>query len=131
MSFIRKYTEKNSQPSFKLFFKFFLRIIPSIITNLFVFVFLYLFNDFLIKILDFFNSRNLERTKTRHLIENVINCKFCVKYYKSLIPFYMHYKNFNDQEDIENNCFQFMIVILNLFYCYCFCIFITFICYKI
>ena len=131
MSFIRKYTEKNSQPSFKLFFKFFLRIIPSIITNLFVFVFLYLFNDFLIKILDFFNSRNLERTKTRHLIENVINCKFCVKYYKSLIPFYMHYKNYNDQEDIENNCFQFMIVMLNLFYCYCFCIFITFICYKI
>ena len=130
MSFIREYTPKNSEPSSKLFLNFFLRIIPSAFSILLIFVLYYLFSDSLIILLHF-NDKQFYRTKMQHLKQNIIGCNSCIESPKNLIPFYMHYQDFMDQFSEKKNCFQFMIIMVNLFYCYFFCILITFISSKI
>lgn len=134
MSFIRKYTKKNEEPSFKLFLNFFLRIIPSMTTIFHLFVVFYLFSSSLINFLHFSvngTQENIYNTKIRHIFNNIMDCNGCVKDWKYLIPFYMQYANYNAHNGIDENCFQFMIVMVNLFYCYCICLLLTFISFKI
>ena len=130
MSFIREYTPKNGQPSGKLFFNFFLRIIPSFFSILIIFISYYLFSDALILVLHF-NDDRFYRTKMQHFKQNIMNCYSCTKKALNIIPFYMHYQDFGDQFASDKNCFQFILIMVNLFYCYCICILITYISSKL
>ena len=130
MSFIKKYADRKEGPTLGLFVNFFLRIIPSICIILIIFVFLYLLNDillssFMIIGIDYF------KTKIQNLKYNILNCYSCVQNISNLIPFYMNYQNFTSQTNTNESCFQFMIIMVNLFYCYCFCIILTYLSFKI
>ena len=132
MTFIRKYTEKTEQPSFKLFLNFFLRIIPSVIAVLLIFICFYLSNNSLIAALHLNNREDeIYNTRIQHMNENLMNCYSCTKSWKNLIPFYMHYSNYNEQDSLNGNCFHFMIIMVNLFYCYCICILLTYVVFKL
>ena len=129
MSFIRKYTEKDKEPSFKLIFNFFLRIIPSFITTFLIFGTFYFFKEGILSLLN--SSDILNKTRVQHLINNLVNCYSCVNDAKSLIPFYMHYRKYGDYFFKDKECMQFMLVMINMFYCYLFIIFIIYISYKL
>ena len=115
MSFLRKYTPKNEEPSFKLFINYFLHIIPSFLSIVIFFFTFYFHNDFvigaLVVILDIEYS-----TAIQHLKNNIVECNFCVNNIKSLIPFFLHYRNFTDQNNSDKSCFQFMLIMINLLY---------------
>ena len=130
MSFLRKYTPKNEEPSIKLFFNFFLHIIPSFLSVVIFFFTFYFHNDFIISALIIILDIDYS-TAIQHLKYNIVDCNFCVNNAKSLIPFYLHYRNFTDQNNSDESCFQFMLIMINLFYCYCFCILLIFIIFKI
>ena len=51
--------------------------------------------------------------------ENIMNCYSSTKSWKNLIPFYMHYSNYNEQDGLNENCFEFMTIMVNCFYCHC------------
>ena len=70
MSFIRKYTKKNEEPSFKLFLNFFLRIIPSMTTIFHLFVVFYLFSSSIINFLLWYLV-NIRRT-----IKKILETRF-------------------------------------------------------
>ena len=132
MSFIRKYAKKTEAPSFGLFLNFFLRIIPSIITLIIIFICFYVYNDSLIAALHLNEKeQNLYDTKIQHLTNNIMNCQSCINDWKNIIPFYMNYANYHEEDNFNENCFEFMIIVVNLFYCYCLCIFLTYISFKI
>ena len=132
MSFIRKYTKKTEQPSVKLFLNFFLRIIPSIFGIMIIFISFYIYNDALKTALHLNEKENdIHGTRIQHISDNLVNCQSCVNSWKNLIPFYMHYENYNEKNIFNQNCFQFMIIMVNLFYGYFFCILITYISFKI
>ena len=131
LSFLRKYTEKTKQPSFKLFLNFFLRIIPTIISIILIFICFYLFSNSLITVLHLNNRENeIYNTKIQHINANIMKCYHCTKDLKYLIPFYMQYTNYNAQDGLNENCFQFMIILVNLFYCFFICILLTYIVFK-
>ena len=130
MSFIKKYANRNEGPSLGLFVNFFLRIIPSIFIIVLNFLVFYLFNNILISIfmiigVDYFH------TKIQNMKVNLMNCYSCISNVSNLIPFYMNYHNFIGHTNTNESCFQFMIIMTNMFYCYCFCIILTFLCFKI
>ena len=132
LTFIRKYTRKTEQPSFKLFLNFFLRIIPSLFAILLIFICFYLSSNSLITVLHSNNREDeIYNTKIQHMNENIMNCYSCTKSWKNLIPFYMNYANYNEQDSLNENCFQFMIIMVNCFYCYCICILLTYIIFKL
>ena len=128
MSFIRKYTDKNEEPSFKLFNNFFLRIIPSFIIIYFYFFKLYFFSEGMMFML---LAKDANKTRMMHFRENLINCHTCVNNAKALIPFYIQYQNFVENISDNTECFHFMILMTNLFYCYLFVILLTYVSYKI
>ena len=129
MSFIRKYTEKNKEPSLELFINFFFRIIPSFFTVFIIFfIFYFLCEEMMYAMLikpDLFN-----RTRLQYLRDKLINCD-CVNNWKALIPFYIQYNNINEQFLQEKECFKFIIFMTNMFYCYLIVILLTFISFKI
>ena len=131
MSFLRKYINRDDGPSFGLFVNFFIRIIPSLCNILVIFIVYYAVNSILIlgfKIMGI----DVYTTKIQHLENNILDCRSCVSDAKNLIPFYMHYYNFKKLTgNINDNCFHFMIIFINLFYCYCFCIILTYLSFKI
>ena len=132
MSFFRKYANRDDGPSFSLFVNFFIRVIPFITNILTIFIAYYAVSDMII---DGFNVMGIDifTTKTQHLKENILNCRSCVSEIKNLIPFYMHYQDIDNElaGNINNNCYHFMIIFVNLFYCYCFCIILTYLSFKI
>ena len=129
MSFIRKYTRKNEEPSINLFFNFFLRIIPSFVTTIIFFLLFYFLSE---AMMDFLMDKDLfNRTRMQHFRKDLINCYSCMEEVKNLIPFYMQYQNFNEKIFESKDCFQFMIIMVNMFYCYIFVILLTYISYKI
>ena len=130
MSFLRKYTPKDEEPSFKLFLNFFLHIIPSFLSVVILFFTFYFHNELIIMILILILDIDYS-TAIQHLKKNIVDCNFCVNNAKSLIPFYLHYRNFTDQNNSDESCFQFMLIMINLFYCYCLCILLIFISFKI
>ena len=136
MSFIRKYTDKNEEPSYKLFINFFLRIIPSIVTVLIYFFILYFLSEGMMNF--FMRAHSFNKTRMQHFRNNLINCYSCINEATSLIPFNIQYKNFNFDYSSFNEinyddkeCFQFMIIMTNLFYCFIFFILLIYISYKI
>ena len=129
MSFLRKYS-LNEEPSFKLFLKFFLYIIPSFFSVVIYFISLYFANDLVIWVLVVIFQEDFSTT-ILHLKNNIVDCNFCVNNIKSLIPFYMHYRNFANQNNSDDSCFQFMLIMVNLFYCYCMFIIFIFVSFKI
>ena len=129
MSFLRKYT-LNEEPSFKLFLKFFLYIIPSFFSVVIYFLSLYFANDLVIWVLVVIFQEELSTT-ILHLKTNIVDCNYCVNNAKSLIPFYLNYRNFSDQIYSDDSCFQFMLIMINLFYCYCIFLLLIFISLKI
>jgi len=129
MSFLRKYS-LNEEPSFKLFLKFFLYIIPSFFSVVIYFISLYFANDLVIWVLVVIFQEDFSTT-ILHLKNNIVDCNFCVNNAKSLIPFYLHYRNFTNQIYSDDSCFQFMLIMVNLFYCYCIFIVLIFISFKI
>ena len=129
MSFIRKYTEKGKEPSFKLFINFFLRIIPSFIT---VFNIFFTFYFFAREQMVFSATDNIfKRTRLQYFLHNIIDCQSCVNNNYNLIPFYMQYQNFKENSSQNKECFQFMIIMMNMFYCYIFVLIITYLSFKI
>ena len=128
MSFLRKYT-LNEEPSFKLFLNFFLHIIPCFISVVIYFIAFYFANDIVIWIITFIFKQDYSMV-VQHLKENLVDCNFCVNNAKSLIPFYLHYINFTNQLHSDDSCFQFMLIMINLFYCYCIFIFLIFVSFK-
>ena len=129
MSFIRKYTRKNEEPSINLFINFFLRVIPSFVTTFLLFLLFYFLSEAMMDRLmekDLFN-----RTRMQHFREDLINCYSCMEKVKNLIPFIMQYQYFNEKQFDSKECFQFMIILVNMFYCYIFVIVFTYISYKI
>ena len=129
MSFIRKYTDKNEEPSYKLFINFFFRIIPSIVTTLIYFFMLYFFSEGMMHL--FMSDESFKKTRMQHFRENLINCYSCIENATSIIPFNMQYQHFSDSNYDNKECFQFMIIMTNLFYCYLFVIILTYISYKV
>ena len=130
MSFIKKYADRKKGPSLGLFVNFFLRIIPSISVIMIIFLAFYLFNDILISVfmiigIDYFH------TKIQNMKVNLMNCYSCISNASNLIPFYMNYHNFIGHTNTNESCFQFMIIMTNMFYSYCFCIILTFLSFKI
>ena len=102
LSFLRKYTEKTKQPSFKLFLNFFLRIIPTIISIILIFICFYLFSNSLITVLHLNDRENeIYNTKIQHINANIMKCYHCTKDQKYLIPFYMQYTNYNVQDGLN------------------------------
>ena len=130
MSFIRKYKKKNEEPSILLFLNFFLRVIPSFSTLFICFFIIYFMN---IPLMEYLLSENVvKKTRIQHFNENLIKCYSCINDIKGLlIPFYMHYQNFTKINMNNKECFQFMIIMVNMFYCYLFVILLIFISYKI
>ena len=122
MSFIRKYTGKNEEPSFKLFLNFFLRIFPSIFTTLLYFFIFYFFSESMMLLVK--SEEGFKRTRLQHMRNNLINCNSCINDISDLIPFHMQY---NENSD----CFQFMIIMMNLFYCYIIFILLMYIGFKV
>ena len=123
MTFIRRYNDRNREPSFKLFINFFLRIIPSFfIVAMIFFFFYYLYEAFII------SFKKINPTKFHHYIKNIHNCNYCMGNIKSLIPFLIQYKDF---KDYKAGCFQFIIFTTNLFYCYIIVILLTYFSFKI
>ena len=131
MSFLRKNTKKGEQPSFSLFLNFFFRIIPSLFTTMLIFIVFYLCSNSIIALLNMNNDQNLYLTKIQHLSVNLLNCHSCTNEWKTLIPFYMQYANYKENDGINENCFNFMIIMVNLFYCYFILILLTFVIFKI
>ena len=129
MSFIRKYTEKNKEPSFKLFFNFFLRIIPSFMTTFLIFFAVYYFKGEILYIL--MDEKDFNKTRLKHLIYNLVKCYSCINDKKSLIPFYMHYKNLGEEVFKFKECMQFMLVMINMFYCYLLVILLIYISFRL
>ena len=129
MSFIRKYTEKDKEPSFKLIFNFFLRIIPSFITTFLIFGTFYFFKEGMLSLLN--SSDILNKTRIQHLINNLVNCYSCVNDAKSLIPFYMHYRKYGEELLQDKECMQFMLIMINMFYCYLLVILITYTSFRL
>ena len=131
MSFLRKYANKDDGPSFSLFVNFFIRIIPSILDILIIFIIDYALNYLIINCFSVFGMDTFS-TRIQHLKKNILNCRSCVKESKNFIPFYMHYQHFKELAgNINENCFHFMIIFVNFFYCYFFCILLTYISFKI
>ena len=131
MSFLRKYTKKEEQPSFSLFLNFFFRIIPSLCTTILIFIGFYLCSNSIIALLNLNNDKNLYMTKLQHISANILNCQSCTTSWKNLIPFYMQYANYKEQDVLQGNCFNFMIIMVNLFYCYFIFIILTFVVFKL
>ena len=129
MSFIRKYTEKGKEPSFKLFINFFLRIIPSFITvfNIFFSFYFFIREQMLLSSPEKF----YKRTRLQHFLNNIIDCQSCVNNNYNLFPFYMQYQNFKEISSQNKECFQFMIIMMNMFYCYLFVLIITYLSFKL
>ena len=129
MSFIRKYTEKGKEPSFKLFINFFLRIIPSFITSFNIFFSFYFFarEQMLLSVPDDI----YKRTRLQLFLHNIIDCQSCVNNKYNLIPFYMQYQNFKENSSLNKECFQFMIIMMNMFYCYLIVLIITYLSFRI
>ena len=92
LSFIRKYTEKNKDPSFKLFINFFLRFIPTFVIIFNIFFMFYYFNE----VATFLSMKddNYNRTKLKYFRNNILYCNSCMENIKNLIPFYMQYQYF-------------------------------------
>ena len=131
MSFLRKYANKDDGPSFSLFVNFFIRIIPSILDILIIFIIDYAMNYIIINCFDVFGT-DIFSTRIQHLKKNILNCRSCVKDGENFIPFYMHYHHHQELAgNINENCFHFMIIFVNFFYCYFFCILLTYISFKI
>ena len=130
MSFLRKNTKKREQPSFSLFLNFFFRIIPSLAITLFIFIGFYVCSNSLIALLNIDNEHKLFMTKLQHVNHNLLNCS-CTNNWKTLIPFYMQYSNYEEQDGIKENCFNFITVMINLFYCYLIFIILTFVSFKL
>lgn len=128
MAFIRKYTDNNKYPSYKLFINFFFRIIPSFITTTIYFFIFYFFSE---GIMSYLMKNYFNRTRMMHFRKNLIYCHTCVNDKKALIPFYIQYKNFFENFSNNTECFHFMIIMTNLFYCYLFVILLTYISYKV
>jgi hypothetical protein len=129
MSFIRKYTEKGKEPSFKLFINFFLRIIPSFITVFNIFFSFYFFaRDQMILS---FPEDIFKRTRLQYFLHKIIDCQSCVNNSYNLIPFYMQYQNFKENSSQDKECFQFMIIMMNMFYCYLFVLLVTYLSFKL
>ena len=129
MSFIRKYTNRNEEPSINLFINFFLRIIPSFVSTFLFFLIFYFLSE---AMMDFLMEKSLfERTRMQHFRKDLINCYSCMEKAQNLIPFYMQYQNFNKILFDSKDCFPFMIILVNMFYCYIFVIILTYISYKI
>ena len=130
MSFIRKYTEKGKEPSFKLFINFFLRIIPSFITSFNIFFSFYFFARE--QMLHFSIQEDIyKRSRIQLLLHNMIDCQSCVNNAYNLIPFYMQYQNFKEDSSLNKECFQFMIILMNMFYCYLIVLIITYLSFRI
>jgi len=129
MSFIRKYTEKGKEPSFKLFINFFLRIIPSFITvfNIFFSFYFFIREQMLLSS----PEKIYKRTRLQHFLHNIIDCQSCVNNNYNLFPFYMQYQNFKEISSQNKECFQFMIIMMNMFYCYLFVLIITYLSFKL
>ena len=129
MSFIRKYTEKGKEPSFKLFINFFLRIIPSFITvfNIFFSFYFFIREQMLLS----YPEKYYKRTRLQHFLNNIIDCQSCVNNNYNLFPFYMQYQNFKEISSQNKECFQFMIIMMNMFYCYLFVLIITYLSFKL
>ena len=87
MSFIRKYTEKGREPSFKLLMNFFFRIMPSIATVFNIFFLFYFFSKE--QMLFSLSESNFQRTRLQHYLHNIIDCQSCINNIYNLIPFYM------------------------------------------
>jgi hypothetical protein len=82
--------------------------------------------------MDFLMEKSLfERTRMQHFRKDLINCYSCMEKVKNLIPFIMQYQYFNEKQFDSKECFQFMIILVNMFYCYIFVIVFTYISYKI
>jgi hypothetical protein len=128
MAFIRKYTDNNKSPSYKLFINFFFRIIPSFITTTIYFFMFYFLGE---GMMSFLTKKYFNRTRMMHFTKNLINCHTCLNDKKALIPFYIQYQNFVENFSNNTECFHFMIIMTNLFYCYLFIILLTYISYKI
>ena len=128
MSFIRKYTEKNKEPSLKLFINFFFRIIPSFFTVFIIFFVFYFLCEEMMYV--FYPADLFYRTRLQYLRDKLTNCD-CVNNWKALIPFYIQYNNFNEQILQEKECFKFIIFMTNMFYCYLIVILLTYISFKI
>ena len=130
MSFLKKYADRREGPSFKLFVNFFLRIIPSLFMVIFLFFCAYFWHDIIISFFiiigaDYFSTR------IQYMKSELLKCYDCTQNIKNLIPFYMNYQNFESSTNANTSCFQFMIIMVNLFYCYFFCILLTYISFKI
>ena len=128
MSFIRKYTKKDKEPSFILFINFFLRVIPSFVTVFNIFFSFYFFarEQMLLS-----PNKIFKRTRLQHFLNNIIDCQSCVNNIYNLIPFYMQYQNFKEISSQNKECFQFMIIMMNMFYCYLIVLIITYLSFKI
>ena len=125
MSFIRKYTDKNEEPSFKLFLNFFIRIFPSFVITFSIFFLFYFFSE--ANMYSSMPENMFSRTSLQYMRDKLIYCHSCVNDIKSLIPFHMQY-NF---DETKSECFQFMIIMINLFYCYLFFILLMYIGFKV
>ena len=125
MSFIRKYTDKNEEPSFKLFLNFFIRIFPSFVITFSIFFLFYFFSEANMYLS--MPGNIFSRTRLQYMREKLIYCHSCANEIKSLIPFHMQY-NF---DETKSECFQFMIIMINLFYCYLFFILLMYIGFKV
>ena len=128
MAFIRKYTDNNKSPSYKLFINFFFRIIPSFITTTIYFFIFYFLSE---GMMSYLMKNYFSRTRMMHFRKNLIYCHTCVNDKKALIPFYIQYQNFFENFSNNTECFHFMIIMTNLFYCYLLVILLTYISYKV
>ena len=54
------------------------------------------------------------KTRLQYMRKKLIYCYSCVNEIKELIPFHMQYSF----DETNSECFQFMIIMINLFYCY-------------
>ena len=129
MSFLRKYTDKNKEPHFKLFVNFFFRIIPSFIITFIIFGIFYFFREGFFSI--FLSNKRFNKTRVQHLINNLTNCYLCINDAKSLIPFYMHYRKYGEELLQDKECMQFMLIMINMFYCYLLVILITYTSFRL
>ena len=130
MSFIRKKTQNGEEISIKFFINFFLRIIPSFLLILIIFFSFYFDPSPIIRFYSLFGF-DTHSTKLSHLKKNLMECKDCVQKAASFIPFYMNYAKFNDQNNIDDSCFPFMIIFFNLLYGFILCILILYISFKL
>ena len=130
MSFLRKYADKDEGPSFPLFLNFFMRIIPNMATVILSFSIFYFRYNILLFPFQLIGI-NVFSTKVKHMTENILKSHSCLNCVKNFIPFYMHYNNFDFKTNTNNSCFQFMIILVNMFYCYCLFLLLTYIAFKI